>query len=707
MSGKPSVRFDGTDDRLDNTANLSNFITAAAFMGILVLRVADIDSGSDDASSPLNNDGVFVDITNSALGISVRKTGPLCEVWSANGGGSPVMSGTPSFSLGSTFLLSFYRSGGVNYVAVNGGSYVGTTQADASPLTGDMRIGASSIPFDFLNGDIGDIWLYNSVDLTTLAGDVSTLLQFYGLSTPGIEQPREGASRLLRLLRIPIAQVDEELPLLAMDTPLLDPIGIIAREAPDVSGLGWQRAPEKRALAVPVAYAPDYEGLSVRVRYLLLDDVVATHWDTMISDLSPTKTRDGVASYSVGGRTFARTTKAYVEDAAATLQGARALAELQTDQEKLTPLGTLFESSRTNSLQRSSMVNGTTGITLTGTGVNASAITADTSRLLFASGVSGNSLKFLAGTTHTTDLVATWPATASITSGTDVCFSCWVETSNAEPLKWRLQRGVDSWYWNDSSAAWQSGAVDNDLTQLGSTTGLPVWNWSKTVPVGGSNTTLTLSMRLPSGGTGSRVSYVYHVQIEAGRYATSPIVTTTATVTRDADVLKITNDHARRSWPEESGHGRAQFLSLYSTADMATGQEAVLLDNAVDASNYFRLFYSKSSAAYIFRCRVGGVNYDASVSGTLSRLGVENVAWRWTGPRGELGLAPYTLDVFRNGVKGTSATPGAGLGSLLASMFLRIGHRDNAGTPADFLDGHLRYLTLSPKVVPDDKMAEI
>lgn len=699
LAGKPCVRFDGVNDVLNNTVNLTNFIAVGAFMGILVFRCSDIDTGSDDASLGQNNDCIFVDITNSHLGISLRRTGPKLQFWYSTQNIEPTHEF--SFSLGSVVLLSFYRTGGVTYAAINGGSYVGVTEADAAGLTGDMRIGANSGGGKLFQGDVGEIWLWNTVDTAELASEVAELLLYYGITQLGVNQAREVASREIRLRRAPIAQVQEALPLAFMHRPPLQPVYLAHRDAPSVLGLGWET--DEPALAVPLSLQPDYQGITVNVRWLLLDDITVTHWDTMVSELTPDNNRDGVAYASLGQRVFARNAKAYIEDPAATKQGARSLVEVAVDKPKMAPLGELLEGARTNGLLRSSFVNGLTGWTPSGA---SGSVAAATDRLLFLSAITPNSAKFTAGNPHSADLVLTSTATGSYSANTIVCVSAWVESINGEPLKWRLQRSIDSWFWNDTSGAWQSGAVDNDFNNLTVGSGIAHLCWSKAIDVGGGATTLTFSARLLSGGTASRVSYLYHAQIENGPYPTSVIVTTTAAVTRDADALYVTSDHGARTWPEQ-GHFRLQWNPLMATSGLTTGRILTLLDYYLDADNYVRLTYEQAITGYRFRHRIGAANSDVTISATLTRGTWETIAGRWTGSRGELGLSPYTIDLFRAGVKGTAAVPGGTLRPLLSQMKLRIGHRDNSGVAADCLDGHMRYLTISPRVPPDGKMVEV
>ena len=246
-------------------------------------------------------------------------------------------------------------------------------------------------------------------------------------------------------------------------------------------------------------------------------------------------------------------------------------------------------------------------------------------------------------------------------------------TVSADRLCWRLQRAVDSNYWNDSTGAWGAGSVDNPLVLVAtrSASNPDTRGYSKAINVGASNTTLTLALVTPAGGTAGRLDRIYHVQLEDLAWATSRIVTTTTTYARALETQAVTNTSGKRPLHTTCGTFLVQVVPEYTAADaLAQGTDLYFLDMTYDASNWFRVYYDVSAGNLLFEIRAAGTTTTATkawspVRGTTYKLGA-----RWTSSAGELDLTARTHSIFIDGVKGTDATRAGEPTRSTADMYL-------------------------------------
>jgi hypothetical protein len=304
------------------------------------------------------------------------------------------------------------------------------------------------------------------------------------------------------------------------------------------------------------------------------------------------------------------------------------------------------------------MQSGTTGITLTGTGVNGSAIATDTAELLFDQEISEYSLKFTAGNPHTTELNARWPDTESInyvTYGQDFRFSIDHMDDSGAGLYFRLKRLVDNQFWNDSSKTWGS-TVDNPITI--STTRARFR--SSAIDIGGANTVIQLEVFQQSGGTADRVNRVFHVQLENEKIAGSRRVTDDVkSPTRSTTDLHFTQvSNSRRCYWEEQGTFLCEVVPFFDTADSVGGTIYDIQQGTEPLQFQHTLGYS-TSGNFTFTVYINPNSYGATFSQAVTVGTVYKVACRWTYDTGELDLPNYTYSVFVNGVKGTDDTGAA------------------------------------------------
>jgi hypothetical protein len=123
-------------------------------------------------------------------------------------------------------------------------------------------------------------------------------------------------------------------------------------------------------------------------------------------------------------------------------------------------------------------------------------------------------------------------------------------------------------------------------------------------------------------------------------------------VTGAADALAFTNDSGARCFNEPRG---ALSLFVIPLQDQTT---SVVLALVHDSNNRFDLRWHEPSAAWQASWEGGGTTYTATFAGSVSRGVALRVGVRWTSSVGELGLSSRALDIFINGVKGTSITIG-------------------------------------------------
>jgi hypothetical protein len=154
-------------------------------------------------------------------------------------------------------------------------------------------------------------------------------------------------------------------------------------------------------------------------------------------------------------------------------------------------------------------------------------------------------------------------------------------------------------------------------------------------------------------------------QCEIGSFASSVIPTVASAVTRGLSLLKET---VNGNLTNTVFTGQIEYTPTAVTTSYIWG-------SYVDASNYTLLLYSAGS--FIFRKRIAGTNYDATIAVTQTVGTKYKIAWR---------LSPTTgMDIFVNGVKGT------GNANTTAMPFSNYFYIGNDGNGVESAWGFLRY----------------
>jgi hypothetical protein len=509
-------------------------------------------------------------------------------------------------------------------------------------------------------------------------------------------------SRRLWLIRNLLQTIRGKMPGWVVDQELFQAATWSHRAGPSTADGGWTLDWDKRGFGITYAQETDLDDPAWAT---VIEAIDARHfwvmdWDPMISEEAPGTGRPGIPSINAGAaRTFTRASKAYVYNAAAKAQGIDQLVEVATDVEKTAALGTLIEGQVTKDQLHASGVSGvTTGWTTAGTGSNGSAIATATNIVLWHTDIVPHSIKFTAGSPiHTADLERISSNAITVTNGQVRVFA-FDHYDVGGQLWYAIQRADTANWWRDSDQTWQGTKTWNAMTLSSN-----AWHRHVTkVITMNANTTLTLRTGIPTtGGVAGQVNYQAQAESEPQRWASSHVVTTTATVTCSSDTLKLENNDGKRVWPHVQGTTGIWCRPLWNSADRTSGNFRLLMAY-FDANNFEQLLYAAGSARFEFSRRVGGVTYTAFYAIALTRGTLYKLRLRRTGPKAEHGLAAYTLSIFVNGVKGTDAVSAA-FGSLPADpLYLWIGQDE---TGANHWDGYLEQRESRPMVWTDDEVA--
>ncbi len=189
-------------------------------------------------------------------------------------------------------------------------------------------------------------------------------------------------------------------------------------------------------------------------------------------------------------------------------------------------------------------------------------------------------------------------------------------------------------------------------------------------------------------GTGTGTVLIWGAQLEAGSFPTSYIPTTTATVTRSADVASITGANFSSWYRQDEGTVFAETRLQSTVARNAAGID--LNDNSTNNRSIFRAFTTGSFDQYI--ARSGGSTVATIASANLPSLLLRKSAIAYRVDDFALtaeGLAPNT---------DTSGAVPVGVNQAFIGSAL-------SGT--EFLGGHVRRLTYWPQRLSNTTLQQI
>lgn len=512
----------------------------------------------------------------------------------------------------------------------------------------------------------------------------------------GIEPFREVVSRRLRIRRLPHGLLEITVPTLEFADVELGQLFCLSHPelpGPDLTGAGvkaWQRWPIVK-LSTQIDERANVETMIVRD----MREILATFWNMGKSSKPPGPFNDGIARLDAGNaRTWLRASSALVRSPADTL------VQMSFDAEHVDKEGELYQGASTNEIIQSGFKSGTfTGWSTSGTGVSGSAIAADSAELLFDnvadSTLPGQSVKLTAGTPPGADLYIQSTATASILASTVCRPSFWHKDDSGAALYYAIQRSIDSNWWRDSDQTWQGALTWNPMVVSTSR----ARHKTKQMNVGGSNTTLTVRVGVPSAnGVAGQINHLYHVQVEKKNFVTSAILTDTAIATRAADKLTIDNPSNAPAWPPERLTARCKVIPGWDAADVATVNKTVFYVE-YDSSNYDWLYFDGPNARWVYERKAAGVTYRA-VKAAVPVAGTQyDLAARATSDLGDLGLPNYTLSIFVDKVKGTDVTAAALV--VATSSSLEVGSK----AAAENFDGNIWAQEVTQQALTDAQVA--
>jgi hypothetical protein len=541
-----------------------------------------------------------------------------------------------------------------------------------------------------------------------------SLLQFYVevdyVAAPTqLGQSRIIGSQLLRLFRKPLDSFEVTLPIKYAFLEVGDQIDLSHFAVPHAtSGYGAGDKKWQRQRCLITATELDLDACVVKLKLLDLRRslFVVNVWDTARTDINPGGVvEDGVARLDNGaGRTFTRASSAWCND-----PSDGRVVELTSNTPMYVPdRGMLIEPTRTNLVLNSSFAQYSgsfTNWTTFGTGVNGSAVAQDTGNLLFDPTVSAQSCKITMGNPNaSTTGVKQTIAVANNTYHLSVDY----EQAASLDVSYRLQRASDNWYWNESTLGWQAGSVWNPV-------GYQVGAQQIDYPTPGSATRMRKMSAIPTGAAtnvilevggnstlpASTVLNLFHVQFELGDSVSSRIVTKSATVTRNADICSFANTPWRPSWPWDGG--TVLFEYTPNQTGGYSGLKNIVRMQFDGSGAYLDALFVPAAGGMTFRRRINSVNTDiTTASPQFFPLVRAKVAIRMVGAEGELGLAPWTVEVFVDGVKILTGVTSFynELPAVQSGLYL------GASSTGVACDGALRNVLIVPWVLTDEEIRQ-
>lgn len=166
---------------------------------------------------------------------------------------------------------------------------------------------------------------------------------------------------------------------------------------------------------------------------------------------------------------------------------------------------------------------------------------------------------------------------------------------------------------------------------------------------------------------------------------------------RAAPRYYVTNNSTARTLNAAQGSFQAEVkLAAVSASDEQTVAACVH-----DASNWWWLYWDGINGRWVFEIRQAGSTYRAVKSASPSSGVAYQIGARWTGSNGELGLSPYTLDIFVDRVQGTSAVAG---GAMTQAASANFDFGTSLGAGFDQLNGEIRKIHSYQRVLTDVQM---
>lgn len=461
-----------------------------------------------------------------------------------------------------------------------------------------------------------------------------------------------------------------------LDSELLSDVRVADYRAPSSDGAGWPITAPRLHRVLGISLDPMTMQVTADLLDLRRDFLLVRHWETH-TEASPGTVEQGVARVTLGGtRALARATAKWVEDPADAAAGAVRVIEVASGHEARDQRGLLIEAAATNVMQRSSFISQLTGWTVVGD------CDPVQDELLFDVAISAYSVTLVGDGANVPSIER---ACSSAITG-HATISVDYRAPSAENLLLRISRSSDGWFLH-ANGTWQAATTNITIGAQATWT-----RYQLAFDGGGGAETFTVRLR-GNASTLGRTWRVAHVQVEAGRYATSRIVTDAATVTRNADVLTIAQPAGKQILLAAGHCGVVQLKTLWNNTDLTANRS--VFHNAMDANNTWQLRYATSTNRWEFIVKSGGVDYTAYIASSVTRDTLITLGWRLK--------TDGTLSIFLNGTKGTDVA--AALPTEVAGTDLYVGSTNTPTLQVDAGISHWRIITFPD--LSDAEMARL
>lgn len=670
VSGRPGVLLDGAGQNYELGGALSYYQSASAFS---ILCACKVFPESNDGTT-YTNDSIFN--FGGYLGLYTRVSGGSGTLYGYyfDTAGQEV---SRTFVPGDVLVIHFYKSGGSIYLSVNGGAYDSTPVGAIGSTTVSSVFGVDHILVHYMRMFFCEFKMEDAVP-SDIANQYLAMQRKYQKITSSVYlNAQDVGSRIIRARRCSKTKTGIDIPLwYGADLIQGSRVWIQHKDLPHSAGSGAKTIPWDLFRAVVLRKTLNLNNNLVNI--MIRDSIRVSFWFVPSGVIDPNLGR-GVCLL-LSGQTITHTRASTV--IVAYPNGNK--VELPVDAPGFDANGLLCESASTNLIVNPIFASGTTGWTLGGAGT----ASLDTTDLDFDGSLSKNSLKMIADNPLVSGKTAS--QTVAVLANETVTVSL-IRKDGVAAYKVLIQRSVDNWYW--TGTAWQSGSAYITLTL--STTRARVM--LDPIPVGGSNTNLLVQVSAVT--TAAQQNYLYHLQVEKKNWASSPIIgySTTLTNSRAATSYLITNNSSAPAFCPLHGTGQIGIKFNFNSSQVS-GKTFGIFRIPHDGSNEWKLEYNGTTGQFVLTMISAGNTVTATVTQAIVRGTEVLLAWRWIGTEGELGLSPFRVDIFANGVIGTGAVNTA-LPTQAASCNIELG-----SASGNYLEGTITRLFLSPDVLTDARI---
>lgn len=280
-----------------------------------------------------------------------------------------------------------------------------------------------------------------------------------------------------------------------------------------------------------------------------------------------------------------------------------------------------------------------------------------------------------------------------------------VNTAGTAPPRYRLRRSSDNFYWNNGTLGWQAGSVWNDTTNVAGVLG-GYFSGRFALAAGAANYTFDVGYETGQNGSVNLYWFTPVVGSLTDMAAIrSPLVTTTATVTRVADVAQINNRIASAVWDPATGTTvEFTIVTKWAHSELADLTGKKLFECNFGGITWICSYLRTSSGAgsWLLSWSSGASSGNGSLSvsgaGLPTLFSVQKITLQFCGVDAELGKSPYQAAIFVNSVEGGAVTPSV-TPALTADATINLcASADDSG------DYVLRRLAIRPLVLTSEEI---